>query len=159
MSGKEGEVPAVDKFDQVLDMLTKMNAELTKVKAESAEVRSLLNSNSKSAEDKEEDKKSSHNPKSKDSLEDEEEEKLQVDQEAMELMERLYSEETETVINEDTGEPFRVVIEDHVDFNTSGFPIAIKKEMMTKLKNNQDHNDKVEKVKILMAKQMKVRDS
>ena len=75
MSGKEGEVPAGDKFDSILEMLTKMNAELTKVKAESAEVRSLLNSNSKSAEDKEEDKKSSHNPKSKDSLEDEEDKK------------------------------------------------------------------------------------
>ena len=164
MSASQKEEVTIDaKVDLLVELLNKMQKNMTRLETESAEVRSLLNDKNASEKDIGENQKPNPNGNTTDetnaNLIDEEEDKIMVDQEAMDLMEKLYSAETETEIDEATGEPVRVVIEDHVDFATNGFPIAIKEEMMLKKSKNQVHNGKVNKVKVLAAKQMAVKDN
>ena len=61
-TGEKGEAAAGDKFDQVLEMLVKMQGEMTKMKTESAEVRSLLNAKNATAKDKGENQEPDSNP-------------------------------------------------------------------------------------------------
>ena len=152
-----------EKVTEMLGMLIKMQENVNKLETESAEVRSLLSNKEASANEKGETQKPNPDGDAAGGANSnvilEEEEKVMVDQEAMDIMERLYSADTETEIDEATGEPARVFIDDNVNFDTVGFPIVIKSEIMTKRKGNNTHNGKVNKAEVFASKQMLVRDN
>ena len=85
--------------------------------------------------------------------EEDEEEKVMVDEEAMELMEKMYMNDMEMPVDDLTGTPARVFVEDHVDFETHSFPMLIKRDMMNKRNpDNTSHNPKVDKCKTFIKK-------
>ena len=91
---------------------------------------------------------------------DEIEEKVMVDEDAMNMLESVYLSDMEMPVDDETGAPTRVFVEDHVDFKTAGFPMLIKRDMM--MKRDPDitsHNPKVDKCKIFFRKQMDVRNT
>ena len=91
---------------------------------------------------------------------EDEEEKVMVDEEAMEIMDKMYLSDMETPVDILTGTPTRVFVEDHVDFESQAFPMLIKEDMMRKRDPDlTSHNPKVDKCKNFLRKQMAVRNT
>ena len=163
-----------EKVDLMLGMLIQMQQNVNKLETESAEVRSLLSLKDAKANEKGENQKpnpdgeAAGGTNSNGDLEMKKGKAL-VDQEAMDLMERMYTAEMETEIDEATGEPVKVFVEDSFNFNTVAVPMLIKKEIMMKKQSNPAHNGKIkmpntekttdEKVDLILDMLMKVKDN